>query len=540
MTTVNNAANFHYRDLVFSDNFQLKANQRLISLTRNRDLLTVTVETAEPVADNTLSSITVQVSIYRMDPVYYYRYNLVWTRDMTGYIHEPSFKVPSYHPSSHVHVDVYTLTSEKPHIYHIVQVYKRQIQDYEVRIPSFIIGDIYMISTNDYNNDFTVITRCMPPDADKNRLYTFVADGDKFWSVCGLSNKKVGSLSGNYESDSIDFKEDLLLMKCNIPIIKPNSGGKYYSNTVLRVNYEPCVLLSEFDANLTSDKKQFIKHTMNDAGRHIILVSYFTRDWQECKLIKFLFDPFSHDLNYDIHTELNDNRSQCIVIPNLTYQGFLSIKERPYPGYRNKNAKFKPHSLVMTVLHDGKQIPLTVTKEFGTKYDDITTANLITDNQLLITCKTNIKNTLAENTDETADYYMDEYKSVCKLYYIDYDMLTVSMITEWDYVEQFCYYDTLNNTNSVYVGCHNICIIPPSLVDSEYAKFKCIMPADGDCEIVECLAEHIPSELCMIISEYAFGGFDKINVPLPHRRPFRKISKRSARNYDEESEAELD
>ncbi len=168
MTTVNNAAKFHFLELTFSDNFQLKANQRLISLTRNRNLLTLTVETDEQQPDNT-QSITVQVCIYKMDPKYHYKYNLVWSEDMTGYIHEPSFKVPQYHPSSHVNVDVYTLTTELPHIYHIVQIYKRQIHDYESNIPSYIIGDIYMISTCDYD-DFTIITRCMPKDADKKKI----------------------------------------------------------------------------------------------------------------------------------------------------------------------------------------------------------------------------------------------------------------------------------------------------------------------------------------------------------------------------------
>ncbi len=204
------------------------------------------------------------------------------------------------------------------------------------------------------------------------------------------------------------------------------------------------------------------------------------------------------------------------------------------------NAIFKPHSLVITILHYGKQIPLTITKEFGTEYSDITAANLITDNQLLITCETNIKNTVVEETDGQADYYVDEYKSVCKLYYIDYDRLTVSMITEWDYVEKFCYYALLKNTTFIHGGSHNTCIIPSGIADASNSKFKCIIPADGDNDIMDCLAEHIPSELTILVSEYAFSMPDKINVPLPPRRPFRKISKRSARNYDEGESSEDD
>jgi hypothetical protein len=67
------------------------------------------------------------------------------------------------------------------------------------------------------------------------------------------------------------------------------------------------------------------------------------------------------------------------------------------------------------------------------------------------------------------------------------------------------------------------------------------MPADGNNEITECLAEHMPPELTILVSDYIYCGLEKINVPLPPIRTFRKISKRSARNYDEdESAAELD
>ncbi len=219
-----------------------------------------------------------------------------------------------------------------------------------------------------------------------------------------MSNKKVGSLpigaisssEDEYEEDDYSqpqlanpngvnadkFHEDLVLMKCTIPIIKPNSGGKYYSNAGLHVNYVPEVSFSECETcygfKITKHRKDLIKHKVTEDGVNTISISY-TPDYTSdiSALVKFKFNPSSYDLNWQVYTETMDN-TNCIVIPSIAHPGFLSIKDRSNTGYRVNYGKIKPHKLEITVLRYGECIPLTVTNEYGIEYNDITTANLIT------------------------------------------------------------------------------------------------------------------------------------------------------------------
>jgi len=107
---------FNYRDLLFNDDFQLQPDDELLSLTRNIDLVTLAVRNP---ATN-----TIQARIYQFDPDFWFKLDLRWSGDMTGYI-----KIPRKNPVlglEYQKIEVHTLNCKYSDEYIITYIHRKQ------------------------------------------------------------------------------------------------------------------------------------------------------------------------------------------------------------------------------------------------------------------------------------------------------------------------------------------------------------------------------------------------------------------------------
>ncbi len=477
-------ANFNYRDILFDDDFQLGHDDKLLSLTRNLDLVTLAIRNE--------STRAIQVRIYRFDPDFCFKLKLQWSGDMTAYI-----KTPRKNPvlrAEYQKIEVHTLMCEYASEYVVTCIHRKQTPSIMKQIPdSYIIGNFHLVSVLD--NSITVIKRVMPQNTKicQHAVYSFIPYGTEFYSVIGILDLS----DAKDESDDEDAKCLYTQRENELYLTR---GSIKFPETLDHANIKRCSVKYNPVCNLNTlcNQSPDIKYCMYNSIEHVL--------YDGCNIITIKLEHNKYKITHKI-TELTVNNNITLNTFNMKSRfgdnyilsshgsnGFIKF------NYAKPNGK-EHYEISMELVTNGVSQPLQIINSWPNTYDlktnflnnpyDSTT--FVSENLLLVKSYLNSK--------RNATVYM--------LYSIDYNTLTATMVTCVN-VKQYnaVFFD------NIFGGIDNTMIIlnnaawgtqPKKKNTPSVAKavFKILYPSSQSLPHgLDMLSEHLPHDMIELVNNY--------------------------------------